>query len=63
MTDRQREFLEKLNELMAQYNAGFGYTRDDDGIHIFVDGEECFVGWLDTDMGINDFPGVMRNNT
>ena len=42
---KQSLFLEKLADLCEQYDADFYYTIDDDGIHIIVDGNECFVGF------------------
>lgn len=47
--NRPAEFLLKLAALCAEYNAGFAYTVDDDGIHISVDGTDVFIGYLDTD--------------
>lgn len=42
-----KEFLLKLADLCEEYGATFGYTIDDDGIHISVDGgREVFVGYL-----------------
>jgi hypothetical protein len=50
MNKRQKDFLLKLADLCEKYNAGFAYTIDDDGIHITVDGEEVYVGFIDFDM-------------
>lgn len=50
MTEAQRAFLEKLAALCDEYKAGFGYTRDDDGTHIYVDGVDVFNGFIDDDL-------------
>lgn len=42
----KEEFLEELAQLCEKYKAAFGYTTDDDGIHIELDGEEVFAGYL-----------------
>lgn len=38
ITNKQQtiEFLKKLSDLCAEYDAGFRYTNKDDGIHIRV---------------------------
>ena len=46
MTKRQEEFLTKLADLCEKYDAEFSYTTDDDGIHITMDDEEIYVGFL-----------------
>lgn len=46
MTRRQKNCLNRLADLCDQYNAEFTYTVDDDGIHISVDGQEVFVGFM-----------------
>jgi hypothetical protein len=46
------EFLKKLADLCNEYNAGFTYTKEDDGIHILVDNEEVFVGFIDADASL-----------
>jgi len=58
--NKETEFLKKLNQLLQEYKAEIGYTIDDDGIHISVDGKTCFVGWLDT--AINDLAEKMTPN-
>jgi len=45
----QVEFLRKLADLCAEYDAGFTYTNADDGTHILVDGEVVFVGFIEND--------------
>lgn len=55
MTTRQKTFLNKLADLCEEYEAEFGYITDDEGIHINVDGEEIFVGFL------YDAPKELRN--
>ena len=40
------KFLEKLALLCEQFNAVFFYTTDDDGIHIALNGQKVFVGYL-----------------
>lgn len=39
--------MDKLSELMDEYDAEFHYTTDDDGIHVVVDGVEF---WKDYDL-------------
>jgi hypothetical protein len=46
LTRKREEFLTKLADLCEQYNAGFFYTIDDDGVHISIDGDDIFVGHL-----------------
>ena len=58
---RQQEFLEKLHALIQEYDVEFEYTIDDDGIHISVGGDECFVGWLYSDA--SDLAAVLGHNT
>lgn len=48
---RQRDFLYHLQHLCQTYNATFSYTTDDDGIHISMDGEEIFIGFLEDPAG------------
>lgn len=43
---KQKMFLLKLANLMKEYNASFEYTVDDDGIHIYVNDEEIYKGFL-----------------
>lgn len=45
MSDKN-DFLEALANLIDQFGAKFTYTNDDDGIHIVLNGEEVFVGFL-----------------
>lgn len=45
-TPRAKEFLAKLAILLDEYDASLGYTTDDDGIHVQVQGTEVFVGHL-----------------
>jgi len=40
------EFLLKLADLCDEYKAEFTYTNGDDGIHILVNDEPVFVGFL-----------------
>ena len=54
MSDRDREFLKKLADLMEEYGARFMYTTSEDGIHISRDGEDIFIGFLGGDYGIRD---------
>lgn len=51
LTDKDREFLLKLADLCEEYMADFGYTSQDDGIHIDLDGREVFVGWISQGSG------------
>lgn len=44
LTAKQKEFLLKLADLCEEYKADFYYTRDDNGIHVEVEGDEIFVG-------------------
>ena len=52
MISNKNDFLEKLAQLCDEYDAGFDYTNEDDGIHIEIgatepgDGEEVYRGWL-----------------
>jgi len=46
MTNRQKEFIKKLADLCEVYQAEFFYTINDDGIHINVDREEIFIGFM-----------------
>ena len=39
-------FMEKLSLLCDEYKAEFSHTEDDDGIHISLDGNEVFAGFL-----------------
>jgi hypothetical protein len=49
MNKRQKRFLLQLADLCEKYNAEFNYTNNDDGIHITVDEEEIYVGYLSDD--------------
>ena len=58
----KNEFLENLAKLCEVHRAGFGYTTDDDGVHISInlggsDEEEVFVGFLERP----DAPSVLRS--
>lgn len=46
MKTKQSLFLETLAKLCEEYNAGFYYTIHDDGVHIILDGQECFAGHI-----------------
>jgi hypothetical protein len=46
LTDTQRNFLLKLAALCRENHAGFGYTTADDGVHIEMDNELIFTGFL-----------------
>lgn len=50
MGQRGNEFLKKLADLLDEYNAEIIYTRDDDGLHVSVDDEEIYVGWMHRDL-------------
>lgn len=41
MTTRKKaiEIVNELKELLSKHNAELGYTTDDDGVHIIIDGE------------------------
>jgi hypothetical protein len=56
MTDKDREFLLKLADLMEDHKASLRYTNRDDGIHIDLDGREVFLGWFFQD----DAPAELR---
>ncbi len=45
-TMAKNEFLEKLASLCEKYKATIGYSMNDDGIHIELNYEEIFSGWL-----------------
>ena len=47
MKNKQKEFLKKLLDLMLEYNVTMGYTRDDDGIHLYMDSDEFHVSHMD----------------
>jgi hypothetical protein len=49
LSEKQAEFLKKLADLCAQYNAGFTYTNDDNGTHVLVDGQDIFAAHLEID--------------
>jgi hypothetical protein len=49
LSKSQSEFLSKLADLCDEYNAGFTYTKDDDGIHVLIDGIDVFADYLDMD--------------
>ena len=57
LTDRQKEFLNKLADLIEQFDASIHSTIDEDGEHIVVDGAEIFVGSL---WDFNDPVGALR---
>jgi hypothetical protein len=40
------EFLYEFADLCEKHNVGLDYTNQDDGIHISVNGEDVFVGFL-----------------
>lgn len=44
----EEEFLNKLADLLEEYEAGIGYTTDDDGIHIQINDKDLCVGLLDS---------------
>ncbi len=46
---RQRDFLERLLELLEDFDAEITYTTGDDGLHVKVAGDELFPGggWWD----------------
>jgi len=43
---RDKEFLLKLADLCEEYDAEFGYTNEDNGVHISVDGREIYCDWM-----------------
>jgi hypothetical protein len=47
-------FLSNLADLLAMYDAGISYTTADDGVHIEVDGQEIFAGFLDHPHGASE---------
>jgi hypothetical protein len=47
VSSRAASFLFKLASLVEEYGAEFCYTANDDGIHIFVDRRETYVGFLE----------------
>ena len=53
LSEKQAEFLKKLADLCAQYNAGFTYTNDDDdGTHVLVDGQAILAAYLELDAAV-----------
>ena len=69
LTLREKTFLLKLAELCKEYAAAFSCTVDDDGVHICVDEEEVFVGFLDAEAGdasdqlIDQLIDAVKNNS
>jgi hypothetical protein len=47
LSKRQEEFLKKLADLCEEYNAGIDFCKFDDTVHILVDGEVVFAGFID----------------
>ncbi len=60
MSQRGKEFLTKLADLLEQYDAEIRYTQADNGLHISVDDSEVFAGWLEELGGSNDGPKDLR---
>ena len=60
MNQRHKNFLGKLADLLEKYKADCGYTTDDDGVHLRVDGDEVFVGFLDSDSCIKELRAAAR---
>jgi hypothetical protein len=61
MKTDQKVFLLELSSLMKKYRATMQYTNNDDGIHISVDGQEVFVGFLfDDDASENLYQNVIK---
>jgi len=53
--ERKLAALQALRSVMAEHRIGFGYTNDDDGVHlIFEDGTDANIGWSGFD--IKDHP-------
>lgn len=40
-------FFESARNIMRDYQVDFYYTRDEDGLHISMDGNDIFVGHTD----------------
>lgn len=48
-SQRARNFLQQLADLMDDYDASMSYNTNDDGIHIRIDGgDEVFIGFIDS---------------
>lgn len=45
MESREEEFMMKLRELLAEYDAYIEYTNRDDGLHVYVGEKEVYRGW------------------
>lgn len=45
MKQKTSEFIEKLAQLCTEYGAGFGYTTDDDGVHVEMIGDDVNIGF------------------
>ena len=46
LTPEQREFLQQLSALVQNYKVSFGYTNDDDGVHVSMHGQALLVGHI-----------------
>lgn len=55
------QFLLKLAALCEEYRAEFSYTTDDNGVHITLDGQEVFVGFLVDGYAVNDLRTAAAN--
>jgi len=45
MKQKMSEFIEKLAQICTEYGAELGYTTDDDGVHVEIDGDDVSVGF------------------
>lgn len=48
-TPRQIEFLSRLANLLAEFDAELTYTKDDDGVHVEMDRKDVCGGFHDVD--------------
>ena len=58
MNDKQKDFLRKLGLLLDEYNVSISYTTDDDGLHLYMDGDEFYISWLDDPDEIRKDAGI-----
>ena len=63
LTDRQKDFLLRLAALCDEFRAEFGYTNNDDGIHIELDGAEVFADFLSGNAGEALRTAVLEDRT
>jgi len=45
MTNEMEQFIKKLALLCNEYQAGFGYSTNDDGVLVTIGDESISIGW------------------